>query len=142
MAATLLPDAPLIWLARDPLDCALSCFRTRFAGEAPWSFDLEDIAFHFRLEDELLAQWRQILGERLLVVPYESLVTDPPAWIGRILEHCGLAKEVGPFAPHEDLRPVTTSSVMQVRRPINRQGIGSAEPYREFLEPFIAAYHR
>ncbi|MGZ5816629.1 MAG: tetratricopeptide repeat-containing sulfotransferase family protein [Croceibacterium sp.] len=142
LAATLLPDAPLIWLVRDPLDCALSCFRTRFAGEAPWSYDLEDIAFHFRLEDELLAQWRPTLGERLLVVPYESLVADPPAWIGRILAHCGLAEEAQPFAPHENPRPVTTSSVMQVRRPINRQGIGSAEPYREFLEPFIAAYYR
>jgi hypothetical protein len=30
---------------------------------------------------------------------------------------------------------------MQVRRPINRAGIGLAEPYREFLEPFIKAYY-
>lgn len=30
---------------------------------------------------------------------------------------------------------------MQVRRPINRAGIGAAEPYREFLQPFVAAYY-
>src|SRR5699024_8406000 len=57
LAAALLPEAPLIWLKRDPLDCAWSCFRTRFVGEAPWSYRLEDIAFHFRLEDDLLARW-------------------------------------------------------------------------------------
>jgi tetratricopeptide (TPR) repeat protein len=142
LAAALLPQAPLIWLTRDPLDCAWSCFRTRFAGEGAWSYDLEDIAFHFRLEDELLARWREVLGDRLLVVPYEALVTDPRQWIGRILSHCGLAEEPRTFAPHENPRVVTTSSVMQVRRPISRQGIGSAEPYREFLEPFIAAYGR
>jgi len=142
VAASLLPEAPLISLTRDPLDCAWSCFRTRFAGEAAWSYDLEDIAFHFRLEGELLARWQDILVDRLLVVPYEKLATEPEPWIKRILAHCRLPEEPGPFAPHENARAVTTTSAMQVRRPINRAGIGSAEPYREFLAPFVEAYFR
>ena len=141
IAATLLPEAPLIWIVRDPLDCAWSCFRSRFAGEAGWSYDLEDIAFHFRLEDELLAQWQGLLGERLLVVPYEALVADSETWIRDILAHCGLPEEPGPYAPHENSRAVTTASAMQVRHPINPAGIGSAQPYREFLEPFLKAYY-
>jgi tetratricopeptide (TPR) repeat protein len=139
---TLLPEAPLIWITRDPLDCAWACFRRRFMNEAPWSCDLEDIAYHFRLEDELLAYWSDILGRRLLVVPYEELASEPEPWIRRILAHCGLPEEPQAFAPHKNARTVTTSSVMQVRRPINREGIGSAEPYREFLEPFVKAYYR
>ncbi len=142
IAAALLPEAPLIWLTRDPLDRAWSCFRTFFVVSMPWSYDLEDIAFLFRLEDRLLQHWQQVLGERLLVVPYKSLVEDPQTWIRRILSHCRLAEEPQVFAPHENRRPVLTASVMQVRRPIDRQGIGSAEPYREFLEPFVAAYYR
>lgn len=142
LAAALLPDAPLIWLTRDPLDRAWSCFRTNFLGGAiPWSYDLEAIAAHFRLEDELLARWRDILGERLLVVPYEALVDDPDPWIGRILAHCGLSAEPQAFAPHENRRAVATASMVQVRRPINRRAVGSAEPYREFLRPFIDAYY-
>lgn len=140
LAAALLPEAPLIWLRRNPLDCAWSCFRNRFAGGVPWSYDLADIAFHFRLEDELLARWQEILGERLLVVPYEPMVNEPEPWIRRILAHCGLLEEAGPFAPHRNRRTVTTSSVTQVRQPIDRRGIGVAEPYREFLAPFIDAY--
>jgi hypothetical protein len=35
---------------------------------------------------------------------------------------------------------VKTASLMQVRRPLHRGAVGSAEPYREFLEPFIRAY--
>lgn len=139
-AATLLPQAPLIWLKRDPLDCAWSCFRTCFMNNMPWSYDLADIAFHFQLEDRLLAQWESILGERLLVVPYEDLVSDPQQWIPRMLAHCGLAEEPQVFAPHESRRAVTTSSVMQVRSPINRKGIGAAEPYRQFLGAFTDAY--
>jgi tetratricopeptide (TPR) repeat protein len=140
LAAALLPEAPLIWLTRDPLDCAWSCFRTHFLAGVPWTCDLADIAFHFRIEEHLLARWRDILGERLLVVPYEALVADPATWIRHILGHCGLAEEPGVFAPHENRRAVTTSSVMQVRKPINRAAVGSAEPYRAFLAPFIEAY--
>jgi tetratricopeptide (TPR) repeat protein len=140
LAAALLPDAPIIWLQRDPLDCAWSCFRTHFLAGVPWSYDLEDIAFHFRLEDNLLARWQEVLGDRLLLVPYESLVAEPTAWTKRILVHCGLAEEPPAFAPHENTRAVMTSSVTQVREPINSKGVGSAEPYRQFLEPFIKAY--
>lgn len=141
LVAGLLPESPLIWVTRDPLDRAWSCFGTYFIwGNMPWSYDLEDMAFHFRLEDRLLAQWQQILGERLLTVPLEALVADPDTWIRRILAHCGLTEEPQAFAPHENRRPVATASMMQVRRPINRDGIGSAEPYRPFMGPFIDAY--
>jgi hypothetical protein len=141
LAAALLPESPLVWLTRDPLDRAWSCLRTFFAAGMQWSYDLEDIAFHFRLEDELLRAWRDMLGARLLVVPFESLVTEPEPWIRRILAHCGLAEEPQVLAPQGSARTVTTASVIQVRRPINRQGVGSAEPYRAFLEPFIRAYY-
>lgn len=142
LAAATLPQAPLIWLRRDPLDSAWSCFRTSFMQGIRWSNDLQDMAFHFRLEDQLLSQWQRILGERLLVVPFEELVGKPDAWIRRILLHCGLAEEPQVFAPHENGRAVITASAMQVRRPINRAGIGSAGPYRQFLTPFVEAYQR
>jgi hypothetical protein len=142
LAAALLPEAPVVWLTREPLDRAWSCFRTNFLGGAvPWSYSLADIAHHFRLEDGLLAQWREILGERLLVVPYEELVGEPDGWIRRILAHCSLAEEPKVFAPHENPRRVATASMMQVRRPINREAVGAAEPYREHLAPFIEAYY-
>jgi hypothetical protein len=140
LAAAILPEAPLIWVTRDPLDRAWSCFRTFFTGDMAWSYDLEDIAFHFRLEDQLLQRWQEVLGDRLLAVPYEALVTDSARWIRRIIGHCGLTEELQVFVPHENDRPVITASVTQVRQPIHREGIGSAEPYRQFLEPFIAAY--
>lgn len=142
LVAALLPEAPLIWLRRDPLDCAWSCFRTCFIENVHWSNDLADIAFYFRLEDQLLEQWQAILGDRLLVVPFEELATEPAHWIRRILSHCGLAEEPQVFAPHENRLPAMTASAMQVRRPINRKGIGSAEPYRQYLTPFLNAYSR
>jgi len=140
LIATMLPDAPLIWMRRDPLDSAWSCFRTFFIHGVGWSHDLGDIAHHFRLEDQLLAYWQARLGDRLLVVPFTDFVTDPEPWIGRLLRHCGLADERAAYDFHQTDRVVATASSLQVRRPINRDGLGVAEPYRRHLEPFVRAY--
>jgi len=140
LAAAVLPAAPLVWMTRDPLDQAWSCFRTYFHGAQQWSNDLAAIAHHFRLEDELLRRWRDILGDRLLVVRYEELVDDFAGEMGRIAEHCGLALEPAMLSPQDNDRAVTTASVQQVRRPLNRAGIGAAAPYRDYLTPFAEAY--
>ena len=140
LAACLLPQAPLIWVTREPLDCAWSCFATFFSN-MPWSYGLEDIGTHFRIENDLRHRWQEVLGDRLLVLSYEALVSDPGTWIPRILSHCGLALEAQVFAPHENARAIRTASAMQVRRPIHRRAIGSAQPFREFMEPFVTAYH-
>ena len=140
LIAAALPDAPLIWMRRDPLDSAWSCFRTFFIHGVAWSFDLTDIAHHFQLEDQLMAFWKAQLGDRLLIVPYTELVDDPAGWTARLLQHCGLAEEAGVYTPHLTERRVATASALQVRRPINRDGLGVAEPYRAFLQPFVTAY--
>lgn len=142
LIATALPDAPLIWMRRDPLDSAWSCFRTFFIHGVAWSYDLSDIAHHFQLEDMLLAFWQQRLGERLLVVPYPSLVESPQEWTRRILSHCGLAEESAVHRPQDNQRVVMTASAMQVRQPINRSGLGVAAPYRQQLQPFVDAYSK
>ena len=138
--AAFLPNAPIIWVRRQPLDCAWSCFRTYFLRGVPWSWSQGTIAAHFKMEDELLARWQDILGERLLVVQYESLVGDSGRVIPSIMAHCGLSVEPAVFEPEKTRRIVTTSSVSQVRSPINNRAIGAAELYRRELQLFANAY--
>ena len=140
LIAAALPEAPLIWMQRDPLDSAWSCFRTFFIHGVGWSYDLTDIAHHFRLQDAQMAFWKDRLGDRLLVVPYTELIDAPEIWTRKLLTHCGLSEEASVFAPHETERVVATASAMQVRQPINRSGLGVAEHYRAHLQPFIGAY--
>lgn len=140
MVASVLPDAPIIWLRRDPLDCAWSAYRTWFLRGINWSWSLLDIAGHFKLEDRLFAFWKEQLGDRILEVDYTELVTDSIGQIGRILDHCDLAHEPKCFSPHESERKVITASVAQVREPINLKGLHSASNYEAQLKPFIEAY--
>lgn len=140
LIAALLPQAPVIWLRRDPVDCAWSAFRTYFIQGLDWSWKLEDIATHFALEDQLFRHWSQMFPDRILVVDYQDLVRSPETQIPRILDHCGLPAEPQVFRPHETKRIVSTASVMQVREPINTGAIGAAEAYRQYLAPFTERY--
>ena len=138
--ASVLPQARVIWLRRDPLDCAWSCFRTYFSEGIEWSWSLADIAAHFEAEDRLYAHWRDALGERMLTLSYEKLAANPKEQIGRILGHVGLEAEPAMEAVHRTRRVVTTASVAQVRQPLYETSIGTAERYRGHLKPFIEAY--
>jgi hypothetical protein len=138
--AGILPDAPLIWVRRNPVDCAWSCFRTYFEGSASWSWSLETIADHFNIEEKMLAHWREVLGARLLILDYEALVRAPHEVIPLLLAHCGLDVEPAVFEPEKTVRPIRTASVSQVRAPISRASIGAAAPYHDYMGPFFDRY--
>ena len=136
----LFPEAPVVWLRRDPLDSALSIYRTWLANNTVGSWSLPEIAHHMQLEDKLFEHWSRELRGRVLAVAYEELVADPRAWIERITRHCGLQVEERQFDFHRLERGVTTASAMQVREPVNRKAVGGAQRYREQLQPFVNAY--
>ena len=138
--AALFPDSPIIWMRRDPIDCAWSIYRTLFLSGLDWSYKLEDIAAFFNMEDKLHAYWTETLGERILTVNYSDLVRSPDSQIRKIVSHCRLEIEPDQLKPHELKRKVVTASVVQVRKPINTKSLGSAAPYLDKLHRFTDNY--
>lgn len=132
--------APIIWLRRDPLDCAWSAYRTWFLRGLEWSWSLEDVARHFAIEDALFDHWRGLLGDRMLVVEYADLVQNPESQIERINKYCGLAPEAAQLRPHENVRAVKTASVTQVRQPIHTGAVGNSRAYHKYMEQFQEVY--
>ena len=74
---------------------------------------------------------------RVLQLRYEDLVDDLELSTRRALEVLGLGFDPACLDFHQSSQPVATPSSEQVRRPINRDSIGSAEPYRQWLAPLI-----
>ena len=135
-----LPNARFIWLRREPAGIAWSCFRTRFARSVDWSWSLAAIGRYFRGEDRLHAHWTQVMGDAILTVPYEDLVTDPDAWIPRIVAHAGLPWQDGLKDFHKTERAVSTASFAQVRRPMYTSSKEAWRRYETHLKPFFDAY--
>lgn len=136
----LFPQAPILWVRRDPIDCGWSAFRTYFVRGLAWSQDLADVGRRLADEDRLFEHWTREWPDRLTVVDYEALVRSPRDQIEHIAAAAGLTPDEAMFAPHETERSVTTASVSQVREPINLKGLGVADPYRQWLGPMIDAY--
>lgn len=135
-----LPNARFVWMVRDPGAVAWSCFSTRFAQGADWSWSLSDMGRFFRSEDRLRAHWSSLLGDALLVVRYEDVVEQPDEWTRRIVAHVGLSYEPAMANFHRTERAVTTSSFAQVRQPIYRSSLEKWRRHEDDLAPFFEAY--
>ena len=138
------PAAKILDIRRDPLDCCWSVFRSVLGGD--YAGDQRDLARYYadyvRFMDAMVAA----SPKQVLTVRYEALVSDVEGQTREILDFLGLEFQRACVDFHLSTAAVTTASSEQVRRPINTDGIGSADPYRPWLQPLIAelesALHR
>lgn len=132
-----LPNARIIDLRRNALDCCWSNFKMLFAEGSIASNDQRDIARFYLDYVRMVEAVDAAAPGGILKVRYEDLVDDVEGQTRRILDFLGLDYEPACIDFHLSTSAVATPSSEQVRRPINREGIGSAEPYRQWLGPMI-----
>jgi tetratricopeptide (TPR) repeat protein len=137
--ATALPDAVILHVARSPMDSLFGACKQLFLREHAWSYSQADLAAHYGNYRELIAHWRETLGERFVDVSYDALARDPQAWAPRIVAAAGLGMEPACLAPETAAGGVRTLSSIQVREPINTRSIGGWRRYGVQLEPLRAA---
>lgn len=133
-----LPDARVVCLRRGPLDTLWSNYKNLFASQSAYyaySYDLMDTARYYARFDRLMGLWERLWPGAVLQLSYEGLVADQEAETRRLLAHCGLDWDESCLSFHENRAAVATPSAAQVRRPINRDGIGKWRAYAEALAP-------
>ncbi|MGH7042599.1 MAG: tetratricopeptide repeat-containing sulfotransferase family protein, partial [Acetobacteraceae bacterium] len=140
--ARLLPGARFIHCGRDPRDIGLSIFQLRFFGYHPYAHDLGDLGFAIAEHARLMAHWRRTLGSRLIDVALTDWIEDFPATLARVLAFLDLPYAAACESFHTQTRRVRTASAAQVRRPINRAGIGRYQAYAAQLGPLFAELER
>jgi tetratricopeptide (TPR) repeat protein len=133
----ILPNAKIIDLRRNALDCCWANFKLMFAEGHIASNDQRDIARFYRDYVRLVEAVDEASPAGILKVRYEALVDDVEGQTRRILQFLGLEYEPECIDFHLSTAAVATPSSEQVRRPINRDSIGSALPYRQWLGPMI-----
>lgn len=134
-----LPNARIVDIRRSPMDCCWSNFRLLFARGHPASYSLEGIAAYYRHYVAMMAHFDEVLPGHVHRVIYERLVDDFEPEVRRLLGYLGLAFDPACLSFHTNSRSVATASSEQVRRPLNRAGIGAWRPYAEWLGPLERA---
>jgi tetratricopeptide (TPR) repeat protein len=131
----ILPKAKIVDVRRSPMDCCWSNFRLLFAKGHPASDSLEGIAAYYRHYVAMMAHFDAALPGQIHRVIYERLVDDFEPEVRRLLDFLGLPFDPACLNFHSNTRAVATASSQQVRRPLNRQGIGAWRAYEEWLGP-------
>jgi len=134
------PNARIVHTRRDPHDTAISCYSNILSDAFGYANDLADLGRFYRQYRILMAHWRSVLPEGVMLeVDYEALVEDFGAQARRIVAHCGLDWDDACSAFYRNERSVRTASVGQVHEPIYRRSVGRWRHYQKFLGPFIEA---
>ena len=135
-----LPQAHIIHVRRDPVATCFSCYTNLFSQGLEFSYDLSELARHYRAYESLMEHWRRVLPQgAMLEVQYEDLVADFEAQARRIVDTCGLEWDARCLKFYETKRAVRTASAAQVRRPLFNSSIGRWRPYQEQLRPLFDA---
>ena len=132
-----LPNAKVIDVRRDAVDCCWANFKMLFAEGYPAANDLRHVGRYYRDYVRLFDAIHLAAPGRILPVRYEDVVDDIEGQTRRMLDYLGLEFEAQCLDFHLAAGAVATASSEQVRQPLNRKGIGSAQPYREWLGPLI-----
>jgi tetratricopeptide (TPR) repeat protein len=135
----ILPNAKIVDARRNPLDCCLSNFKQHYARGQGFSYSLTDMGHYYADYVALMAHFEAALPAPPYRLIHERLIDDPEAEIRALLNFLGLPFEPGCLAFHETERPVRTASSEQVRRPINREGVGQWRAYEPWLDPLKQA---
>ena len=134
------PNSPIIFIKRNLLDTAWSCYRTHFSSGFTWSLSLADTGEYFSMEEDLNRLWLQKFKSSIHPIDYQNLVANPETLLKELCQFCGLEYQNSMLAFHESKRAVFTASVAQVRKSVHQDAVGSGKKIKRDLQPFIEHY--
>ncbi|HEY3780625.1 MAG TPA: sulfotransferase [Fimbriimonadaceae bacterium] len=135
----LFPNAKAILCRRDPVDVALSIYKTPNRVAPLFAHKREDIVFAIQRTSEIADHWLKMLPKTwLMSIQYEELITDTEARIRELVEFCGLDWDDACLRHDQNKRVVKTPSFWQVRQPIYSESVGRWRRY----EPWLGAFSK
>jgi len=133
----IMPNAKIIDARRYPLDCCFSMFKQLFAQGQEFSYGLAEAGSYYNSYVKLMDHWNKVLPNKILRVNNEDVVEDLEGQVRRMLDYLELPFEEECIAFHKTERSVRTASSEQVRKPVNKDGMGRWKPYAKNLRPLL-----
>nr|WP_245198230.1 sulfotransferase [Sphingomonas kaistensis] len=131
----ILPNAQIIDIRRDAMTCCWSNFSHSFSRAHSSSFTLAGIGRAYVDYVRLMDHLDKVIPGWIKHVAYDELIERPEPVLRALFEQLGIGFDEAVLRFHESKREVRTPSVEQVRRPLNREGVGTWRPYAQWLGP-------
>jgi hypothetical protein len=131
------PDKPIVLQKRNPMDTCFSMFKQVFTWAYKYSYSLESLGEYYIAYERLCRHWRETLGDRLVEVQYEDMVSDQEVQTRRLLDALGLEFEDACLNFEKNVAPSATASSVQVRQKVHTSSVGRWRRYEEQLQPLL-----
>ena len=131
------PSAKFVVTERDWRDVATSVYATRLGPGQNYATSLHDIHHYLDLQKKLIEHWHSILGNDLIRIRYEDLVSRPEPTISALLTSLGEEWDERCLSFDKLKNSVQTASVWQVREPLHTKSVGR---WQHFQPHFEAAF--
>jgi hypothetical protein len=132
-----MPNAKIIDARRYPLDCCFSMFKQLFAQGQEFTYGSAEAGSYYNSYVKLMNHWEEVLPNKILRVNNEDIIDDLEGQVTKMLEFLELPFEDSCITFYETDRSVRTASSEQVRKPINKSGMGRWKPYAKHLRPLL-----
>ena len=133
----ILPKSKIIHCTRDPKDTCLSLFKNFFEGELNFSYNLEEAAKYYKLYQNLMEFWKQLLPDFIYDISYEKLVENQEFESKKLLDFCNLDWDKNCLTFYRNKRGIVTASFAQARKPIYKNSVKSWQNYKNELLPMF-----
>lgn len=135
----ILPNAHIVDIRRDAMTCCWSNFSHSFSQAHASSFTLEGIGQAYVDYVRLMEHLDRVAPGWIAHVAYDELIEQPEPVLRALFEQLGITFDEAVLRFYESKREVRTPSAEQVRKPLNREGVGTWKPYERWLSPLKAA---
>jgi hypothetical protein len=129
----MLPNAKIIDVRRNPMDCCFANYFRYYGSAADHSFSQAAMGRYYADYVEAMRHFDAVLPGRVHRLIHDDLVDDLEGEVGRLLDYIGVQPEANCLRFFETKRAVHTPSSEQVRQPINRKGFGRWRNYEPWL---------
>ncbi|MCF6263740.1 MAG: sulfotransferase [Xanthomonadales bacterium] len=126
------PKARIVYLRRNPMDACFAMYKQSFFK---FAYSLDNLGQYFVAQDRLRRHWQSVLGDRLIEVEYESLVSDQENQTRLLLDKLGLEFEPACLSFEKNPTASASASTLQVREKMHSRSVNKWKYFAAELQP-------
>lgn len=129
------PHAKIVHIKRNPMDSCFAMYKQLFTWAYKFSYTQDGLGAFYPAYIRLLNHWQELLGDRLIELEYESLVSDQENQTRLLLDQLGLEFEEACLNFEKSTSATATASFAQVREKIHTRSVNRWKNYETELQP-------
>ena len=116
------------------MDICFSNYKNSFsAGSLGFCYNLDKIGQFYNLYKDLMLFWDDKFKSQIYQLSYENLISNKEQEVKKLLEFCELNWDPNCMKHEKNKKTINTASASQARKPINKAGLKTFEPFKKHL---------